>query len=233
MKKALALLGIIIICLFSCSAKKQKHDNFVKAAKSSKSIVLINIYEQNDSTCQLKLHTFGSGVVWDSSGYIISCNHVTYNADSITVVNGDDTMTARLVDGSIYTDMSILKVNKKIKPMKIGKSSTLEVGENVLSIGYPARLGVSVSKGIVSNLIADGSKYSLPPISYIQTDATVNPGSSGGALVTEDGELIGITEMLISPTGYYIGYSFAIPIDFLKPQIKYAITVDKYYNSGK
>lgn len=234
MKKLLALLVIILVCLFSCSASSKKHEkNFVKAAKSAKSVVLLNIYKKNDTTYEMESYGFGSGVVINNEGYIVSCNHVTYDGDSIVVISGNDTITARLVGGSKITDMSLLKVNKKLTPIKIGKSKNLQLGENVLSIGCPAKLGISVSSGIVSNLIPNGSKYNLPPIPYIQTDATVNPGSSGGALINEEGELVGITEMIVSPTGYYIGYSFAIPIDFLKAQIDYAISMDKILNKGK
>lgn len=232
MKKLLAFLVIILFCLFSCSSKKHEQ-NYVKAAKSAKSVVLINIYKQNDTTGCMDFYGFGSGVIYNKEGYIISCDHVTNMGDSLVVINGDDTITARLVGGSKSTDMSLIKASKRLTPIKIGKSSLLHVGDNVLTIGYPARLGVSVSRGIVSNIIPNGSKYNLPPISYIQTDAIVNPGSSGGALVNDDGELVGITEMLVSPTGYYIGYSFAISIDFLKPQIQYAIGMDKILNPGK
>lgn len=231
MKKLLAFLGIILVCLFSCSSKKGH--NFVNAAKSHKSVVLINVYKQNSESCEMELYGFGSGIIWNKDGYIVSCNHVTEDGDSIAVIKGNDTITARLVGGSKYTDMSLLKIKKQVTPIKKGKSSKLQIGEDVLTIGYPAKLGVSVSKGIVSNLIVNGAKYDLPPISYIQTDAVVNPGSSGGALVNIDGELVGIVEMLISPTGYYVGYSFVIPIDFLKPQIEYAIKMDKIFNTGK
>jgi S1-C subfamily serine protease len=235
MKKFLGLLLIIMVCLFSCSASSKKHEqNFVKAAKSRKSVVLVNIYKENDSTCKMELYGFGSGFVINNDGYIVTCNHVTKNSDSIVVVKDFDTLSARLVGGSGMTDMSLLKVDKNILiPIKIGHSSNLNVGDNVISIGYPAKLGVTITKGIVSNIIEDASIYNLPPLPYIQTDASINPGNSGGALVNEDGELIGLIEMLVSPTGYYIGYSFAIPIDFLKPQIEFGIKADKYFNIAK
>ncbi len=231
MKNLLIFLGIVFVCLFSCSASPKKGQNFVKAAKSSKSVVLINIYKFNDSCRQMELNSLGSGIILTEDGYVISCNHVTEYADSCVIINNNDTiLSVRIVGGSKLTDISILKIKNKLIPIKIGNSSDLKIGDNVLTIGYPLKLGISVSKGIVSNLIDNGSKYDLPPISYIQTDAVLNKGGSGGALINENGELVGITEMLVSSTGFYMGYSFAIPIDFIKPQIEYMIFMDKFYH---
>ena len=207
MKKILLLLVVIIVSLLSCSSK----DDFVKAAKSTKSVVLVNVYALD--SCQEKVFSnYGSGVVVLEDGYIVTCNHVTKNADSIVVIAGGNSMTAKLVGANLRLDISVLKVNKNLKPIKIGNSDNIQTGQNVLNIGYPIYLGITVNSGIISGRL-DGSKFGLLNLNYIQTDAALNQGNSGGALTDDKGRLIGINNMIISPTGFYVGYSFAVPIN--------------------
>ena len=214
MKKILLFLIIIITSLLSCGNK----NDFVTAAKSSKSVVLVNTYSLDSLNAEV-LSNYGSGVIITKNGYILTCNHLTKHADSIVIILGDEEFTAKLVDINIRLDVSLLKVNGKLHPIKLGNSNKIKVGQNVLTIGYPLYLGLTVNTGIISGRL-DGVKYNMLNTNYIQTDAALNPGNSGGALVDDEGRLIGINNMLISPTGYYVGYSFAIPINEIMEYFK-------------
>lgn len=156
----------------------------------------------------------GSGVIISNDGYIITNNHVVENADKIEVtLNDRRQFNAKMVGGDPSTDLALLKIDAKDLPMlKFGNSEKLKVGEWVLAVGNPMGLTSTVTAGIVSakgRTIGTGKSMSIE--SYIQTDAAVNPGNSGGALVNTNGELVGINTMILSQTGNYIGYSFAVP----------------------
>ncbi len=158
----------------------------------------------------------GSGVVIFKNGYIVTNYHVVENATSFEVVLADKReLKATLVGKDPNTDLALLKVDTNdLTPLRLGDSDELKVGEWVLAVGNPFNLTSSVTAGIVSAKarsiqILKDRKFSIE--SFIQTDAVVNPGNSGGALVNAKGELVGINTAIISETGGYEGFSFAIP----------------------
>ncbi|GAD04411.1 deoxyribonuclease HsdR [Porphyromonas crevioricanis] len=159
---------------------------------------------------------YGSGVIISTDGYIITNNHVIEKANEITVrLNDNRSFKAKLVGSDPATDIALIKVEAKNLPtIPFGNSDDLRLGEWVLAVGNPFNLTSTVTAGIVSakarSTIAQGSRLQVE--SFIQTDAAVNPGNSGGALVNGKGELVGINTMLYSQTGNYAGYSFAVPI---------------------
>ncbi len=157
----------------------------------------------------------GSGVLITADGYIVTNNHVIDGAKSLKVKLYDGrTFAAEIVGSDPTTDVALLKIEGSDYPfLKFGSSDALRLGEWVLAIGSPFDLQSTITAGIVSakarNLGAIPSQYSIE--SFIQTDAAVNPGNSGGALVNTAGELVGINTLIQSQTGSYIGYSFAVP----------------------
>ncbi len=158
-----------------------------------------------------KKEATGSGVIISSDGYIVTNNHVVEGADELTVtLNDNREFSARIIGTDKTTDLALIKVTAKDLPtLPIGDSDRLKVGEWVLAVGNPFNLNSTVTAGIVSakarSLGANGVE------SFIQTDAAINAGNSGGALVNTQGELVGINAMLYSQTGSYSGYGFAIP----------------------
>lgn len=167
----------------------------------------------------------GSGVIVSSEGYIVTNNHVIENASEIEVILNDNSKyTATVVGTDPSTDIAILKIEgTDFQPIPLGNSDDLKVGEWVLAVGNPFNLTSTVTAGIVSakarniNLLSDRSKQDVIPIeSFIQTDAAVNPGNSGGALVNTRGELVGINTAIASQTGSYSGYSFAVPVNLVE-----------------
>lgn len=167
----------------------------------------------------------GSGVIIKSNGYIVTNNHVIDGASDIEVVMNDNrSFEAKLVGKDPATDLAILKINAKGLPaVPFGNSDNLKIGEWVLAVGNPFSLTSTVTAGIVSakgrniNLLdVDPERKIFPIESFIQTDAAVNPGNSGGALVDTDGDLIGINTAIASRTGSYSGYSFAVPSSIVK-----------------
>lgn len=166
----------------------------------------------------------GSGVIVSSEGYIVTNNHVIQDASEIEVILNDNSKyTATVIGTDPSTDIAVLKIDAPgIRPIAIGNSDDLRVGEWVLAVGNPFNLTSTVTAGIVSakarniNLLSDRTSNSNVPIeSFIQTDAAVNPGNSGGALVNTKGELIGINTAIASQTGSYSGYSFAVPVNLV------------------
>ena len=166
----------------------------------------------------------GSGVIVSSEGYIVTNNHVIDNASEIEVILNDNSKySATVVGADPSTDIAILKINASgLKAIPLGNSDDIKIGEWVLAVGNPFNLTSTVTAGIVSakarniNLLADRSGQNVVPIeSFIQTDAAVNPGNSGGALVNTRGELVGINTAIASQTGSYSGYSFAVPVNLV------------------
>ena len=163
----------------------------------------------------------GSGVILSEDGYIVTNNHVIENADEVTVTLDDkQTYKARVVGIDPSTDLALLKVEaEKLPHIDWGNSDEVRVGEWVLAVGNPFNLTSTVTAGIVSakarniNILPN---QRFPIESFIQTDAAVNPGNSGGALVNSRGELIGINTAIASNTGSYSGYSFAIPVNMVR-----------------
>ena len=162
----------------------------------------------------------GSGVLITDDGYIVTNNHVVEGASKVKVKLYDGrSFEAKIVGTDPTTDVALLKVEGKEFPfLKFGSSDDLRLGEWVLAIGSPFDLQSTITAGIVSakarTLGAIPSQYSIE--SFIQTDAAVNPGNSGGALVNTAGELVGINTLIQSQTGSYIGYSFAVPSSIVK-----------------
>ncbi|MDG1841236.1 MAG: Do family serine endopeptidase [Crocinitomicaceae bacterium] len=166
----------------------------------------------------------GSGVIISSEGYIVTNNHVIEDASEIEVtLNDNSKYQAKIVGADPSTDLAVLKIKGgDFQPIAIGNSDNLKIGEWVLAVGNPFNLTSTVTAGIVSakarniNLF-DRSKKDIVPIeSFIQTDAAVNPGNSGGALVNTMGQLVGINTAIASQTGSYSGYSFAIPVNLVQ-----------------
>ena len=157
----------------------------------------------------------GSGVIIGSEGYIVTNNHVIEDADNIEVVLNDSRkFTAKVIGRDPNTDIALVKIEAKELPyLAWGNSDALKLGEWVLAVGNPFNLTSTVTAGIVSAKSRSIGIMSgqMPLESFIQTDAAVNPGNSGGALVNASGELIGINAAIASRTGSYSGYSFAIP----------------------
>ena len=168
---------------------------------------------------------FGSGVIISSDGYIVTNNHVINNAEKIEVtLNNKSTYEAKLIGTDPTTDLALLKVDATALPfVTMGNSDQVKVGQWVLAVGNPFNLASTVTAGIVSakarniNILeSDPSRGLFPIESFIQTDAAVNPGNSGGALVNTHGELIGINTAIASNTGNFTGYSFAIPVNIVQ-----------------
>jgi len=168
----------------------------------------------------------GSGVVMSPDGYIVTNNHVVQDAKEISVVLKQKRYNATLVGTDPSTDLAVLKIEAKgLKYAEFGNSDDLKLGEWVLAVGNPLNLQSTVTAGIISatnrNIDLLTSNYNpeeniFPVESFIQTDAAVNSGNSGGALVNVEGELVGINTAIASGTGFYAGYSFAIPSNIVK-----------------
>ena len=160
-------------------------------------------------------HAAGSGVIISDDGYIVTNNHVVGEADEIEVkLNDNREFKGRIIGCDATTDLALIKIDAKNLPaITIGNSDDLKLGQWVLAVGNPFNLTSTVTAGIVSakarSLGANGIE------SFIQTDAAINSGNSGGALVNEKGELVGINAMLYSQTGSYSGYGFAIPTSIM------------------
>ncbi|MGM0498289.1 MAG: Do family serine endopeptidase [Bacteroidota bacterium] len=166
---------------------------------------------------------YGSGVIISSDGYIVTNHHVIKESDELEVImNDEETYEAEIVGTDPATDIALLKVDAKNLPsLKFGSSKDLKLGEWVLAVGNPFNIGTTVTAGIVSakgrNLgLMNRQENRLAIESFIQTDAAVNKGNSGGALVNVEGELIGINSAIASPTGTYSGYAFAVPSEIAR-----------------
>ena len=166
---------------------------------------------------------YGSGVIISNDGYIITNNHVIENAESVEVtLNDKRTFTAQIVGRDPGSDIALLKIKADNLPyIKYGDSDQLKLGEWVLAVGNPFNLTSTVTAGIVSakgrSLNLNEGAYRIE--SFIQTDAALNMGNSGGALVNTKGLLVGITSAILSPSGAYAGNSFAIPVSIVKKVI--------------
>lgn len=163
----------------------------------------------------------GSGVIINSDGYIITNNHVIKNAHELSVtLNNNKTYDAEIIGTDPKTDIALLKIDpdEELPFVTFGDSDTAKIGEWVLAVGNPFNLTSTVTAGIISAKSRDLTGNSSQ--SFIQTDAAVNPGNSGGALVNTNGELIGINTAITSQTGSYIGYSFAVPSNIARKVIE-------------
>lgn len=209
--------------------------NFSDAAESAvQAVVYVKVtqkakYQQQPSSILDLLFGFaqtpkdqvglGSGVIIRPDGYIVTNNHVVAGADVIEVtLENNRVYSAKLVGTDPATDIALLKIDAEDLPaIRIGNSDDLRLGEWVLAIGSPYDLRSTITAGIVSakgrSLPNYDGQYRVE--SFIQTDAAVNPGNSGGALVNAAGELVGINTSIISLTGSYAGYSFAVPVNIV------------------
>jgi len=168
----------------------------------------------------------GSGVVISPEGYIVTNNHVVQDAEEVNVTIGKKQYDAKIIGTDPSTDIAVIKIEGHgLDFSEFGDSDDLKLGEWVLAVGNPLNLQSTVTAGIVSaknrNIDLLTSNYNpeekvFPVESFIQTDAAVNSGNSGGALVNANGELVGINTAISSGTGYYTGYSFAVPSNIVK-----------------
>jgi Do/DeqQ family serine protease len=167
----------------------------------------------------------GSGVIISDNGFICTNNHVINNAEKVEVtLNNNKTYTAEIIGKDPNTDLALLKIEETGLPyITYGNSDEVKVGQWALAVGNPFNLTSTVTAGIISAkgrninaLEANAGRGNYPIESFIQTDAAVNPGNSGGALVNTAGELIGINSAIASNTGSYAGYSFAVPVNIVK-----------------
>jgi S1-C subfamily serine protease len=207
-------------------------EDFVEASKiSTKSVVYIkniseHVYRQSFMDMFFGLGgqsaetiSSGSGVIFTQDGYIVTNNHVIADADKLEVIHGKNSYIAKLVGTDPSSDLAVLKIEAANLPaIPVGSSRDLQVGEWVIAVGNPFNLTSTVTGGIVS---AKGRalhivKEKFPLESFIQTDAAINPGNSGGALVNKNGQLVGINTAILSRTGSYAGYGFAVPVDIVK-----------------
>ncbi|HET7116420.1 MAG TPA: trypsin-like peptidase domain-containing protein [Hanamia sp.] len=167
----------------------------------------------------------GSGVIISDDGYIVTNNHVVAGADQVTVtLSNYKSYTAKVIAADPSYDLAVVKIDAKNLPFLLyGNSADTKIGQWVLAIGYPLNLQATVTAGIISakfrtlGLNRDKTGGTAMAVeSFLQTDAAVNPGNSGGALINTNGQLIGINSAIASETGYYSGYSYAIPVDIVK-----------------
>lgn len=203
------------------------------ATKATPSVVYINSISQGRSQNQWDWFfgsagpqtqvSSGSGVIFSADGYIVTNNHVIESAEQIQVLYNKKQYEAELIGTDPSTDLAVLKIKETNLPaVTLGSSKNLSVGEWVIAVGNPFSLSSTVTVGVVS---AKGRKINIvddrfPIESFIQTDAAINPGNSGGALVNKNGELVGINTAILSRTGSYTGYAFAVPIDIVKKSVE-------------
>lgn len=174
----------------------------------------------------------GSGFVWNRQGHIVTCFHVIYRADAIKVIlNDQSAYSAKVVGVDPDHDIAVLKIlapEKKLVPVELGQSQHLRVGQKVLAIGNPFRLDYTLTTGIISALgraIQSINQRTIEGV--IQTDAAINPGSSGGPLLDSSGRLIGINTQIVSPSGAFAGIGFAVPVNTVKRVVPQLIKFGK------
>ena len=207
--------------------KSSAPTDFINAASSSReSVVFIeSLVPANGSTYHTKRFTksTGSGVIISNDGYIVTNNHVIENAETIQVtLNNNKEYVAKIVGFDEQTDIALLKIEStQLSYVIFGNSDSLMIGEWVLAVGNPFRLQSTVTAGIVSAKARNINVLEKQGIeSFIQTDAAVNPGNSGGALINTNGELVGINTAILSSSGGYEGFSFAIPSKLVKKVVR-------------
>jgi len=227
----------------SSSGSLERVDFSEAAAKATPSVVYINSISKSGvsysywdwffgstGTPQTQVSS-GSGVIFSADGYIVTNNHVVEGAESLEVLYNKNMYEAELIGTDPSIDLAVLKIKETNLPaVTLGSSKNLAVGEWVIAVGNPFSLASTVTAGIVSakgrriNIVED----KFPIESFIQTDAAINPGNSGGALVSKNGELVGINTAILSRTGSYTGYAFAVPVDLVRKivedLIKYGVT---------
>ena len=209
---------------FSAAAESTLHNvvhvKNVTVSNVPRNPIMEYFYGYQGNQQQTQIGT-GSGVIISEDGYIVTNNHVIQNATELEItLNNNKSYKAKLIGTDTKMDIALLKIDaeEKLPYIVFGDSDEIKVGEWVLAVGNPYNLNSTVTAGIVSAKARDLSNEGLQ--SFIQTDAAVNPGNSGGALVNTRGELIGINTMISSPTGSYAGYSFAVPSNITRKIIE-------------
>lgn len=228
------LVATILMLLFTVGAQCQQMVDFTQvASRTIDAVVHIKteiarvtpMYRSyfgiiiNQGLQKQRYDAYGSGVIISTDGYIITNNHVVQDADKITVtLNDKRVMPARLIGHDPATDLAVIKIEARdLTTIPFGNSDQVRIGEPVLAIGNPFNLTSTVTAGIISakarnmDIIQNNNTGESTIESFLQTDAAVNSGNSGGALVNVQGQLIGINTAIASGNGYYTGYSFAIP----------------------
>lgn len=176
----------------------------------------------------------GSGVVFSPDGYIVTNNHVVAGADNVTVTFNDRlTMNAKVIGTDPSTDLAVIKVDETNLPyMEFGNSDDVHLGQWVLAVGYPFSLDATVTAGIVSakarSIGINATNSNSPIESFIQTDAAVNPGNSGGALVNTNGQLIGINSAIATTSNTYAGIGYAIPSNIVRKVVNDIVQYGSY-----
>ena len=218
------LLLLLILFFTSNLEGKNKHIN-----RALKSTVYVEAYEYNSfMEGQPVDHFHGGGVIIRKDGYIVTCRHLVKDSYKIRVVYDNDTLIAKLVGIDDSLDIAVLKVEKDIPVIYVDKKNKYKIGDPIYTLGFPLSLGITLNKGIISSRVySHNIGEDNFDVNYIQTDAVINPGNSGGGLFDNKFRLIGINSLMVSFTGYYIGYSFAIPID------KVLKSVDKIIENNK
>jgi len=220
-------------------SEEQGNDFIHAASMSTESVVFVNTIISQEESPEGRFHLFGgpeqsrasgSGVILSEDGYIITNNHVVETAKEIRIsLNDRREYDAKIIARDPNTDLAVLKIEaENLKPIRIGNSDDVKIGQWVLAVGNPFNLTSTVTAGIVSakarniGILRRSYQYSIE--SFIQTDAAVNPGNSGGALVNLNGDLIGINTAIATETGFYSGYSFAIPSNLVRKVVGDLIT---------
>lgn len=232
-----ALIGIIVLYTTASFSAPRSYASAVKRASPA----VVNVYIQRSASASSNLSpngmsgqrlrpilknrvVLGSGVIMDSRGYIITNAHVVRDRQSIYIALSDGRSSrAQLVGIDSETDLAVLKTDlNNLTTISMGNSDKLEVGDIVLAIGNPFGLGRTVTQGIISAL--GRTAVGLSNIeNFIQTDVALNPGSSGGALINTEGQLIGINTGIYTRSGGYQGVSFAIPVNAVENTLQQII----------
>ncbi len=202
---------------------------FITTLVFRRDLFTFNIFEIPQGT--------GSGFIWDERGHIVTNFHVIYRAQQVRVTLSDHTQwEAKLVGYAPDKDLAVLKIDppkKKLRPIRLGTSKDLKVGQFVFAIGNPFGLDQTLTTGVISALGREIESLSRRPIQgVIQTDAAINPGNSGGPLLDSAGRCIGVNTAIYSPSGAYAGVGFAVPVDTVNRIVPQLIQYGKVIRPG-
>ena len=219
---AILFFGLIIGSQIVFFKENQSSNDELKFEELTESIVevkSINFRGQSN---------FGSGIIISDDGYIITASHLVNDAASITLVNQGSEHPAKLIGYDQFSDVAVLKSEMNdLRPIKMPNNLDVSIGDKVYALGNPFNLGISVSSGILS---ATGRNFGNPYLNIFQTDASINRGNSGGALINEMGEFIGMNVSIASISGGSEGVGFALPSDKV---ISIAQEIIKWINKAR